>query len=283
MITKYNRDYHFLLNDIIRNGEIILNKRTNTKVKTLYHKQISIDLSNRKVPMINTRKMYPRSAAAELAWTIKGSQETYFIKKYSKMWSKFEDKPGIVIPAYGYRWQYHFNRNQLNLAIKALELERSNRQIFISAWDPSEDGLTNIGKYKNVPCPIGFMLNVDQNNKLNMSVIMRSSDAVVGLPYDIMMYAMLNIILANTLSINPGVLTIYLNNVHIYEPHFDSAKIMVQDNYIERYNYIDPEFRFGRGWTVIDVKRDPDKFVSHIATQSKLDKYPDALNIEVIE
>lgn len=283
-MQDYNNEYHSLLRDILNDGENINNNRTNYMCKTLYHRTLSVDLSrDKKVPTINTRKLYPKSAAAELAWTLLGTQTTNFIKKYSKMWHKFEDEPDIIIPAYGYRWRKHFGRDQLIEAIEALKADKSNRQIWVTAWDASEDGLTNIGKYKNVPCPLGFMLNITENEKLNMSVVMRSSDVIVGLPYDVMMYSMLCFLIAKSLRIMPGKLTFFLNNVHIYEPYIDAAKSMIFGNYLRAEGlYRDQQFVFGN-WDVESVVESPHYFVSKIEELSRKDKYPPVIKLEVIE
>lgn len=283
-MQDYNNEYHSLLEDILENGEDIRNNRTSCICKTLYHKTLSIDLSiDKKIPTINTRKLYPKSAAAELAWTLLGTQSTEFIKKYSKMWNKFEDEPNKIIPAYGYRWRKHFKRDQLADAIDALKKDKSNRQVWITAWDASGDGLTNIGKYKNVPCPLGFMLNVIVNDELNMSVVMRSSDAIVGLPYDVMMYSMLCFLIAKSLGIKPGKITFFLNNVHIYEPYIEAARRMIFGNYLRADGiYEDQQFSLGN-WDIKKVEKSPHYFVSKIEELSKKDKYPPIIKLEVIE
>lgn len=278
----FDYDYHSLIKQILVHGENIKNERTGVVCKTLYHARVCCDFREG-IPTVNTRKLYPKSAAAELAWTLLGTQETEFIKKYSKMWSKFEDEPGRIIPAYGWRWRKHFGRDQLLSAINALKLDSSNRQVYVTAWDPTTDGLDSIGRYKNVPCPLGFMLNITAGNKLNMSVIMRSSDVIVGLPYDIMMYSMLCKLIANELKISAGCLTFFLNNAHIYEPYLKEADAMVWRHRMHIPPlYVPQEFDIG-DWDVSKVTKCPDEFVEYITETSKKDEYPPIVKFEVIE
>ena len=223
--TFFDEQYIALLKRIINDGYTEFNERTKTEIKALPQRTLVFNLINH-IPVIGARKMFPHVAAAELAWTLQGTQDTEFIKKYSKMWSNFEDTPGKVIPAYGYRWRHHFGRDQLMDAIAALKKDRSNRQIWVTAWNPGEDGLLNIGLYKNVPCPLGFMLNTI-GNKLNMTVVIRSSDTVVGLPYDVMMYTFLLCAIAKSIGVPAGKIFFVLSHAHIYANHYDIVKRMI--------------------------------------------------------
>ena len=232
--TFFDEQYILLLKKIMSEGFIEFNKRTNTEIKALSQRTLVFTLINH-IPVVGARRILPHVAAAELAWTLSGTQNTAFIKEYSKMWSKFEDEPGKVIPAYGYRWRHHFGRDQLQCAITALRKDRSNRQIWVTAWDASQDGLTNIGYYKNVPCPLGFMLNTI-GDKLNMTVIIRSSDTVVGLPYDVMMYTLLLSALAKSIGLPTGKIFFMLNHAHIYKSHYALAERMIRS--FEKYTIL---------------------------------------------
>ena len=215
-------------------GYIEFNNRTQTEIRALPQRTLVFNLINH-IPVIGARKIFPRVAAAELAWTLSGTQDTTFIKKYSKMWTQFEDEPNKVMTAYGYRWRHKFNRDQLFDAIEALKKDRSNRQIWVTAWDAAEDGLLNIGKYKNMPCIIGFMLNTI-GSKLNMTVVLRSSDTIVGLPYDTLMYTFLLAALAKSIGIPTGKIFIMLNHAHIYANHYTMANRMI--NSFEKYSIV---------------------------------------------
>ena len=240
--TFFDEQYITLLKRIMNDGYIEFNNRTQTEIKALPQRTLVFNLINH-IPVVGARKIFPHVAAAELAWTLQGTQDTEFIKKYSKMWSKFEDEPSKVIPAYGYRWRHHFGRDQLQGAIDALKKDRSNRQVWVTAWDAAQDGLDNIGHYKNVPCPLGFMLNTI-GNKLNMMVIIRSSDTVVGLPYDVLMYSFLLCALAKSIGVPTGKIFFALSHAHIYSAHYDIVQRMI--NSFEKYTImkrpIDQEF-----------------------------------------
>ena len=271
--TFFDEQYIQLLKRILNDGYVEFNERTKTEVRALPQRTLVFNLINH-IPVIGTRKIFPHVAAAELAWTLQGNQDTKFIKQYSKMWDKFEDSPDHVETAYGYRWRNKYSRDQLMDAIAALKKDRSNRQIFVTAWDANEDGLLNIGKYKNMPCILGFMLSTI-GNKLNMTVILRSSDTVVGLPYDILMYAFLLCALSKAIGVPAGKIFFILNHAHIYANHYAIAQRMVES--YEKYTIlkqpIDQEFVPQSipipQHSVETILNDPDAYVSEIKAISK--------------
>ena len=67
---------------------------------------------------------------------------------------------------------------------------------------------------------MGFTANIIEG-ALNMSVYLRSSDVVVGLPYDYMAYGFLMHFMCNTLNVKPGILCLDLAHAHYYHVHND--------------------------------------------------------------
>ena len=72
-------------------------------------------------------------------------------------------------------------------------------------------------------------------DELHSHVVMRSSDAWLGLPYDVFVFSMLQHYIAAYLgpTVAPGKLTYTLMNGHIYEPHWQIARTLVDDFYEE--------------------------------------------------
>jgi thymidylate synthase len=267
---QFNKQYHEILEKILLQPEE-LNERTGSIVKALPHQVISFPIK-RHIEVIGSRQVYPKSAAAELAWTLMGDKNITWLQKHTKMWDKFTNENNEIDCAYGWRWQTAFGRNQLWKAIQALRNDSSDRQIFISAWDPSKDGLGNRWS-KNVPCPVGFMLNVI-GGKLNLSFFMRSSDIVVGLIYDSIFYELLLIAIANELNVQYGQFTIFLNHAHVYASHFDIAEQMLRNykDYVitEIYKpdqFVPQDFLISgpiAEWGIAKILQEPDEYVEYI-------------------
>ena len=217
------------------------NERTGHVVRVLpYPTSFVLDLSAGHLPVAGNRKLFPGTAAAEVAWQLLGTQDPTFMMRHAKVvWEKFlEDNPDqdagapatkIIKAAYGYRWRKHFGRDQLKLAIEALRRNPSDRRVWVGAWDPSEDGLGAAGQL-NVPCPVGFSLAV-VDSRLNCSLMIRSSDVFVGLPYDVMGQSMLMAIVAEELEVGLGHLHVTLGHAHLYDSHFEDADASLRWHY----------------------------------------------------
>jgi len=228
-VDKFPRVYTDLLYQLLTTNHSEVNERTGTKIKTLEGGcSFRLDLADGLIPVPGARRVYPKTAAAEVAWFLRGEQDTDWIGKYTKIWDKFTEDDGKVEAAYGYRWRKRFGRDQIQRACEALSKNPTDRRIFVSAWDPATDGLGEPDQ-KNVPCPLGFTLSI-VDDQLHSSLFIRSSDVFVGLPYDIMGHAMLMGIFAHTIQswpgavIVPGIMHVTLAHPHLYEPHFDMAR-----------------------------------------------------------
>ena len=54
---------------------------------------------------------------------------------------------------------------------------------------------------------------------LESCVYMRSVDVCLGLPSDVVLYATMQLLIAQSLEIEPGALTFFMGDTHIYENH----------------------------------------------------------------
>jgi thymidylate synthase len=271
-------------------GETELNERTGVRVKVgRGGTAFRVDLRDGLLPTVGFRKTFPKSAAAEVAWYLRGEQDTTFIRKYAPLWDKFVERiggeevylmlggkpnlidrnPGAafdgVRAAYGYRWRRHFGRDQIRLAVETLKRDPSDRRCYVSAWDPAEDGLGALGQ-RNVPCPAAFTFSV-LGGELHSSIILRSSDVFVGLPYDVMGHALLMDAVAHELRLRPGVMHVTLAHAHLYESHWElTAEMMKQEPVV-------PPMPLP-GWTLSQIERDHDDYVVRYAEEAKQMTWP---------
>jgi len=263
-------------------GETELNERTGVRVKVgRGGTAFRVDLRDGLLPTVGFRKTFPKSAAAEVAWYLQGTQDASFIRKYAPLWDKFVEPIEKCITrgggplefatiegvkaAYGYRWRNHFGRDQIRLAVEALRKDPSDRRCYVSAWDPAEDGLGALGQ-RNVPCPASFTFSV-LGSELHSSIILRSSDVFVGLPYDVMGHALLMDAMAHELRLRPGVMHVTLAHAHLYESHWDlTAEMMKQEPIV-------PAMQLP-GWTLSQIERAPDDYVVRYAEEAKQLTWP---------
>jgi len=254
-----------LQNGALHTDNVTYNKRTGQEVKTLYNTSLMYYDDFDKFSNLNFfimpegRCVFPHIAAAELCWALTGQKNIGLISKYSKMWNKFTNEQGEVDAAYGFRMRNHFGRDQLFDLIDLLNKDISSRQALVSYWDASSDGLMNQGKIKNVPCPFAWQINIDNEDNLILTVFMRSSDLVVGLPYDFMFYDQLALALANELKVNKKNITIMSANSHIYRAHESIVLEQITlDNAVFLPKYYQTDF------TLSDIMMDPESYIEEV-------------------
>lgn len=255
-----NDAYYKLLNRVY-NGPSEVNARTGVRTKVIPGAQtMSIDLRDRQLPVFGNRAYFPGTAAAEVAWQFQYTQDPAFIMKHAPtIWKKFIEDDRLLT-AYGYRWEKHFGRQQISMAVEELRNNPTNRQLFISAWDPTADGLGGPDQPKNIPCPVGFTVNVTEG-RLNMAVFMRSSDVFVGLPYDIMGYSLTMAAMAESAGLKCGILHFTLAHAHLYEPHFKAAQECLTGTKCHWTSRPTMDLPI---WTIDEIQADPDTYVFQV-------------------
>jgi thymidylate synthase len=288
MSVPFYKSYIDLVERLLGSRHYELNKRTGVGITVGDPTSFTIDLSDDLLPMCGLRKTYPKTAAAEVAWFLLGQKDVSFIRKYSNIWNKFvEDDGDTVAGAYGHRWRANFGRDQIGDAVKALTDNPTDRRIFVSAWDPAKDGLGRPSK--NVPCPVGFTLSI-VSGRLNSTLLIRSSDVFVGLPYDIMGHALLMKALQASITLAQeglagegkavlrglGKMHVTLAHPHLYTVHRDMADTALSCLPADPIKMAD-QARGSRmpEWGLKRIVSIPDSYVELIATRAQGPKQPD--------
>ncbi|MEK7641936.1 MAG: thymidylate synthase [Patescibacteria group bacterium] len=233
-MTKFDEIYRDMVRKIMTEGidELNKSKQAGSERATYYTRAIpgmhfSTDIEKDGFPLLTLRKIPIKAPVAEQAWFILGSRKPDdFLRDYTKIWDPFTNPGDVVTVAYGYRWRKHFGRDQLKQLIDLLRAEPGSRHAVIVTWDPSQDGLS-LQKKKNVPCPYTFTVNII-GGRLHLHNIVRSNDVILGVPFDVFGFALLQCILAQELGVKPGIYSHSISNAHIYDSHFEAAQTLMQ-------------------------------------------------------
>jgi thymidylate synthase len=219
--------YQSLLRDIMEKGIREVNQRTGHETAALPGVSFSIDLEKDGFPLLQLRKIPIKIFVAEQVWFVSGARRPEdFLRNFTKIWDDFTNPGDVVTVAYGYRWRKHFGRDQLGKLITLLEKDPSSRHGVVVTWDPASDGLGGTSK-SNVPCPYTFTVNII-GGRLNLLNVVRSNDMILGFPHDVPGFAMLQMILAQRLGVKPGIYTHVISNAHVYDIHYEAARIMIE-------------------------------------------------------
>jgi len=243
-----------------------LNERTGHKTKALPGVGFSVSEG---FPLLTLRKIPVRIFVAEQIWFLSGSRRPVeFLNKYTKIWDDFSNIDGVVSTAYGYRWKYHFGRDQISGLVKLLERQPSSRHGVVITWDSADDGLeSSLGnRYKkNVPCPFCFVVNII-GGKLNLHNIVRSNDMILGCPMDVAGFALLQHILAARLGVKVGTYCHSISNAHVYDIHYEVARELIKRDNDHEEIKVKPE----KNWLERAEKRDEslaDEIINQINDQ----------------
>lgn len=245
-MAKFDEIYQDIIGNIMKNGIKEYSERTKLETSALPGVHFSIDPEKDGFPLLTLRKIPFKGIAAEQAWFISGARKPAdYLRQYTKIWDAFTNPGDVVTVAYGYRWRKHFGRDQLKGLVDLLKKEPSSRQAVVVTWDPAHDGL-GAAKKANVPCPYTFTVNII-GGKLHLHNMVRSNDMILGFPFDVAGFCLLQYILAQKLGIKVGTYSHSISNAHIYENHYAGAKeILKRKTNHKKIKLVLPEKTFER-------------------------------------
>lgn len=163
-----------------------------------------------------TRKLNLSFAFGEPHWILSGDNSLAGISRFMKRYANYSDDGITLSGAYGPPF-----RDQLPYIIRTLCDDPSSRQAVISIWRPKP------GPSKDIPCTIALQFMV-RGGALHTMVNMRSSDAWLGLPYDVMTFSLMSYLVAAILNVELGYGTLFIGSSHIYENHHTVAAELVR-------------------------------------------------------
>lgn len=156
----------------------------------------------------NYRNWKPDYAELEWNWYLSENKNANEIAKVAKIWNKCMDINGDVNSNYGWQWS---RGKQLDYVINELKQNKESRRASISIYDAKDRY-----NFKNdTPCTYAINFYI-LNNKLNMSVMMRSNDLWYGFCNDQYCFSKLQEMISNELKIKIGTYYHFVNNIHIY-------------------------------------------------------------------
>ena len=210
------------------------------------------------VPGIKGRRLNIFFALAEVVWMWSGNGSVDYIAFYNESIRQFQDgdlryfnaaygkrvrhagykEDPLVRPempwttryiqgpdgSYGlYAGEEIVEVDQIQAVIKKLSDDPETRQAVISLWDPIKDNLI-VGS-KDYPCNNLVMLSIRphpalDHPQLNMTVVMRSNDIILGTPYNMIQFSHLHALLSGSLGVEMGDYNVVVNNLHMYREDY---------------------------------------------------------------
>jgi thymidylate synthase len=185
------------------------------KTREIEDAVIRIDDIRNTLPLNVNRGTVPGIGAVEACQLLAGASTPKLVVQVGPAFANFAEDNGLFHGAYGLRTE-----DQYAPIVERLKADPDTRQAVVTIWDPKLDLLPSKRDY---PCTILHQFRI-RNNKLNMSVYMRSNDVWLGAAYDFFQFTRVQLAMASVLKIEPGTYTHHVGSLHIYEQHYNSAE-----------------------------------------------------------
>lgn len=253
-MTKFDDQYIDLCKRILKSGQKIQNysdkshgnsavpehlAQNGLKTIRLPHQILQFDLSE-EFPILTSKKVAFQTSALEMMWIyqVQSNDVRWLHDRGIKIWDEWEiPEDGVYMgrdfnelyrkihlkenPAHsiGTAYGWIVNRYQLtqNL-IDTLKNDPGNRRMVLSLWQNEF-----IQSAALPSCVWNSQWNIT-DGKLNLLVTSRSSDVPLGLPFNIVQYALFCYLIAQVVGVKPGQFTFVTNDAHIYENQIDGIK-----------------------------------------------------------
>jgi hypothetical protein len=175
------------------------------------------------------RAVNPAFAVMEAAWVIAGSNELPPLQRLISNYSKYSDDGETLSGAYGYRLRHFFGVDQLAIAASELKKSTYTRRVVLSIFDAGD-----LQKSSNdIPCNTQLILrNID--GLLDMTVINRSNDVWLGVPYNWFVFRVIQLKIADDAGLNMGVQRHFSSCMHLYCRDFDAASRLLEQSCEDR-------------------------------------------------
>lgn len=230
--------YHDLLADVLENG-VEKGDRTGTGTLSVFGRQFRHNLEDG-FPLLTTKKLHFKSIINEMIWFLNGDTNTKWLKEHGvSIWNEWATEDGDLGPIYGKQWTAWPTKdgktiNQIDYVVQMLKTNPNSRRILFHGWNveylpdesvsPQENARN--GKMALPPCHLLYQFYV-ANNKLSAHLYIRSSDLLLGNPYNLAGVSFLTHMLAQQCDLGVGEVVVTMGDAHIYLNHIEQVKLQL--------------------------------------------------------
>lgn len=219
------KQYLDLMRHVLENGTP-KSDRTGTGTLSVFGHQMRFDLAEG-FPLLTTKRLHTRSIFGELLWFLRGDTNLAWLHENNiTIWDEWADAEGDLGPIYGYQWRSWptpdgRHVDQIKTVIDSLRSNPDSRRHIVSAW--------NVGQLSEMalpPCHALFQFYV-ADGKLSCQLYQRSADIFLGVPFNIASYALLTMMIAQVVGLEPGEFVHTFGDAHLYLNHVEQAELQL--------------------------------------------------------
>ncbi len=219
------RQYLDLLRHVLDHGKPKAD-RTGTGTLAVFGHQTRHDL-RAGFPLVTTKKLHLKSIIHELLWFLRGETNVRSLQAVGvKIWDQWADADGELGPIYGYQWRSwpapdgrHID--QITQLVEELRRDPHSRRLVVSAWN-----VADVPRMALAPCHTLFQFYAVEG-RLSCQLYQRSADLFLGVPFNIASYALLTLMVAQTVGLAPGEFIHTFGDAHIYTNHLDQVRLQL--------------------------------------------------------
>lgn len=112
--------------------------------------------------------------------------------------------------------------DQLKIIVAKLKLGIDDRRLIVSSWQ-----VNILDQMSLPPCHMLFKFGI-HGSKLNLSMYQRSCDVPLGVPFNVVGYSWLLMVISKITGYKPGTFTHFMDDIHIYENQINLMKEQVK-------------------------------------------------------
>lgn len=184
------------------------------------------------LPILKSKFVGSKWAFTELEWIWQAmSNDVKWLQERGvTIWDEWAQEDGTIGKAYGWqlankkRWvpassigEFSQIFDQVSYVVHQLKHNPSSRRIMTTLWD-----VEDLDEMALEPCVWATHWTV-QGGKLNLHVKQRSGDVCLGLPFNVLQYHALQVVMAKVSGLELGTMFWNIDNAHIYDRHMERA------------------------------------------------------------
>jgi len=238
--SNFTVAYVKLIEDVYRNPDYEVSPR-GMKIREKLGYSFRIADARDRLPYVPHREFSISYCIAELLWYLSGNNSTEWIGTYAPFWKNISDDGQTANSAYGSRIFKSHPRiaetvdhewTQWKYVTEELKRDPDSRRAVVHIRSPHDSILAQ----KDIPCTIALQFFI-REGFLHQVAMMRSSDLILGIAYDVPAFTMFQELLANQLGVGVGSYTHISNSLHLYERDFAKVENILDDPWVKKFSH----------------------------------------------
>lgn len=175
---------------------------------------------------LRNRGFNPYFAIVEATWILCGKNSLSPLSTIIANYAKYSDDGKTLNGAYGFRMRRYFGQDQISQSIDLLKSIPSSRRAVLTLYSPDDISRTDS---LDIPCNTTAYLKI-RNNKLDITILNRSNDLFMGIPYNVFVFNCIQKYVAHHLNLDIGVQRHFTDSLHLYKSDLEKVELIIKTN-----------------------------------------------------